>query len=163
MGYDNLARKTEPVYTRARKRKRRTVKRKKEEYEMLQRKRLVTRIFCIVIVTLAASFMISRFVEVKDRKSELTRLNARYSQMQANTLQKQRDYNDDDSELKTSLEEEAEKLHMQRPEKHQIIYVEVDREDETEVTAREVEGFGKRIKTVAEEIFSNIVNYFSIG
>lgn len=161
MGYDNLARKSEALHTTQPRKK--INRRKKEEFEMLQRKRLVARIFCIITVALAASYMVSQFVEVKDKKSELMRLNSKYAHMQASTLQKQRDYNDSDAWNGTSLEDEAERLQMQRPDKNQIVYVEVDREDETEATAVEVEGFGKRFKTVVGDFFSNIVKYFSIS
>ena len=130
---------------------------------MFKKRTLIICAICIVSVACAASYMISKFVEVKELKAELNRLNTQYSQMQATTLQKQRDYNEGDVANGTSLEEEAEKLHMQRPDNSQIIYVEVDREDETDITAGEAEGIANRFKSFFSGIYNGIVNHFSVS
>ena len=54
-------------------------------------------------------------------------------------------------------------LGMQRPESYQVIYVNVDKDDFSEVTAKDVEGAGNDIKELFRVLKENIVELFSIN
>ena len=116
----------------------------------------------MISVGIAASYMISKFVEVKAKKAQLAKLNSSYAQMQAGTLQKQRDYNETDTDMQAALDEATAKLHLQRPDSNQVIYVEVERPDKTDATVESAEGVGIAIQSFFEGIFDGVVHYFSV-
>ena len=60
------------------------------------------------------------------------------------------------------VERKATELGMQRPDKHQIIYVDVKTEDVTEVTAGDVEGIKNRSANFFDRVKKNIMGVFSI-
>ena len=63
----------------------------------------------------------------------------------------------------SEIEEEATtRLGMQRPEKHQIIYINVPQNDVTSTTSGEVEGFTNTLKSFLSEAGRTIVEFFSI-
>ena len=53
-------------------------------------------------------------------------------------------------------------LGMQRPEKHQVVYVDVKTNDVTELTASDVEGIKNRSAAFFDELKRNIIGIFSI-
>ena len=51
---------------------------------------------------------------------------------------------------------------MHRPEKHQVVYLDVKRDDMTVKTAGEVEGFSNRFADFIVNIKNHIIDFFSI-
>lgn len=96
---------------------------------------------CVAALAVCAGFMISRNVAVYEGKNEVQDL-----QKELNTLREyssQKAFEIDRSLDLESIEKEAEeRLNMARPEKYQMVYVNIKQDDVTEVTAKEVEGTG---------------------
>lgn len=137
------------------------IKIEENRVQMLHRKKTLTRIIYILIIAAAASFMITKFVAVHETKAQITKLEAQLDTMRANTSQKI--FEMEQSVDLGNLEQEAtNRLGMQRPEKYQMIYVDVKQDDVTEVTAGEVEGLKNNISSFFAKIKKNIVEAFSI-
>ncbi len=121
----------------------------------------IRRMCAIVIVAFSAGFMISKFVTVHETQQTIASLEKNLATMESNTSQQIFDL--EQSVDLTEIEQEATtRLGMQRPEKYQTIYVNVKRDDVTEMTAGEVEGFGNRVKTALKKLGGYIVEMFSI-
>ena len=105
--------------------------------------------------------MISTFVAVNETRSEIAALENQLAEQEAITSQKAFDL-DNSIDLATIEEEATTRLGMQRPEKYQTVYVNVDREDVTEKTVGEVENASGVIGGWIKNIFGHIVEFFSI-
>lgn len=115
----------------------------------------------IVVLAFSAGFMISKFVTVHETQQQIAKLQSNLTELESNTGQQIFDL--EQSVDLTELEQEAvNRLGMQRPEKYQTIYVNVKRDDMTETTVGEVEGFNNRLKVKLKELGGYIVNMFSI-
>lgn len=125
------------------------------------RMRYIRYICAIIIMALSAGFMISTFVTVHETRDSVAALEDELAEMEAITSQKAFDL-DHSVDLATIEEEATSRLGMQRPEKYQTIYVNVDMEDVTEKTANEVENAGGKITGALKSIIGNIVEFFSI-
>ena len=133
----------------------------KEKAQMIARKATLFGILYIVVLAFSAIFMISKFVAVYDTGQEVNSLTKQLEQKRSYTTQKI--FEMEQSVDLTEVEEIATtKLGMQRPEKHQIVYVNVKQNDKTDVTAQEVEGFGNRVSDWCSKLARNIAEVFSI-
>ena len=139
-----------------------TVKKvEKDRREMIHRKLTLLRIVYMGIIALSAAFMISKFVAVNETAGEIKRLNNELDSMRAYTSQ--RVFELEQSIDLSEVEEIATtRLGMQRPESYQIIYVNVDKNDISEVTAGDVEGAKNDVKSFAGKIKENIMELFGI-
>lgn len=139
-----------------------TVKKvEKDRREMLHRKLTLLRIVYMGIIAFSAAFMISKFVAVNETAGEIKRLNNELDSMRAYTSQ--RIFEMEQSIDLSEVEEIATtRLGMQRPEPYQIIYVNVDKNDISELTAGEVEGARNDVKSFAGKLKENIMELFGI-
>lgn len=164
MNYGNLAYKLpeqsdEPI-VRPQKRKVKVYNKRNRE-QMLYRSKIMRRICVIVLLALSAGFMISKFVTVNETEQEIASLQKQLTELEAATSQMVFDM-EQSVDLAEIEKEATNRLGMQRPEKHQMIYVNVKRDDMTEKTADEVEGFGNEVWSALKKFGGNIVEYFSI-
>lgn len=133
----------------------------KDRREMIHRKLTLLRIVYMGIIAFSAAFMISKFVAVNETAGEIKRLNNELDSMRAYTSQ--RIFEMEQSIDLSEVEEIATtRLGMQRPESYQIIYVNVDKNDISEVTAGDVEGARNDVKSFAGKIKENIMELFGI-
>ncbi len=95
---------------------------------------------CAIMLALCAGFMISRNVAVYESRNEVITLQKELNELKEYSSQKA-------FELEQSMDlEEIERWaretkNMTRPEKYQIVYVNIKQDDITEVKANDVEGF----------------------
>ncbi|MGN0162321.1 MAG: hypothetical protein ACI4EA_01890 [Candidatus Ornithomonoglobus sp.] len=115
----------------------------------------------IVVVTISAISMIVQFVEVKETLAVLDEAKTQYAFEQSVTSQKSFEL-EQSIDLSKIEQEATTRLGMKRPERHQIVYIDVPKDDVTEKTAGEVEGFKNRAVAVGKSIISHIVEFFSI-
>lgn len=119
------------------------------------------KIAMVLTVAAAAVFMIIQYVTVNETASDLSTAVAEYKFQESVTAQKS--FELEQSVDLSKIEAEAtSRLGMQRPESHQIVYLDVKKSDVTMKTAGEVEGFSNRFVNLMNSIKSNIVEFFSI-
>ena len=105
---------------------------------------------CAVMIALCAGFMISRNVAVYESKNEVAALQKELNQLKEYSSQKAFEL-DQNLDLELIEETAKKKLGMTRPEKYQIVYVNIKQDDVTEVTANEVEGIKGALSIFGEE------------
>lgn len=115
----------------------------------------------IVILTISAIIMIVQFVEVKETLAVLNETKTQYEFEQSVTSQKSFEL-EQSIDLSKIEQEATSRLGMKRPERHQVVYIDVPKEDVTEKTAGEVEGFKNRTVAIGKSIISHIIEFFSI-
>ena len=122
--YDNLAQiKEEDDLARDKKRKESRKLKIKE-----QRKLNFFIITGIILLSMAAYFMISKNVQMHETSDKIKQLQSELSMLESNTSQKM--FELEQSVDLNSVEEIAStRLNMQRPEKYQIVYINVPSED----------------------------------
>lgn len=119
------------------------------------------KIAMVLVVAFAAVFMIIQYVTVNETASDLKVAIAEYNFQKSVTAQKS--FELEQSVDLSKIEAEAtSRLGMQRPESHQVVYLDVKKSDVTTKTAGEVEGFSNRFSNMMNSIKSNIVEFFSI-
>ena len=119
------------------------------------------KIAMVLVVAFAAVFMIIQYVTVNETASDLRAAVSEYNFQKSVTAQKS--FELEQSVDLSKIEAEAtSRLGMQRPEAHQIVYLDVKKSDITTKTAGEVEGFSNRFSNLMSNIKSNIVEFFSI-
>ena len=134
----------------------------KDKREMIHRKTTLLRIAYMLTIALAATFMISKFVAVNETAGEIKSLTNELESTRAYTSQ--RIFEMERSVDLSEVEEIATtRLGMQRPEVYQIVYVNVDKESVSEVTAGDVEGAGNDVKAFMTKLKKNIIELFSIN
>lgn len=115
----------------------------------------------ILMICAAAAFMITKYVQLDALDREVKTLSKEVESMRSVTSQKIKEM-DQGLDLEYIEEKAIDDLNMQRPEKYQQIYVDVKRDDVTDVTAGDAESF----RTIAGEavggFVSNIIDRFSI-
>ena len=160
--YGNLAYKDYPPEVETRRIRNNTERAaKRNQRQMANRKNNFFRISAILVLALAAGFMISQYVAVHESRTVIEELEKKLRAEEAATSQKT--FELERSVNLSEIEEEATtRLGMQRPEKHQIIYISVPQNDVTDATSGEVEGVFNSIKSFFGEVGSNIVEFFSI-
>lgn len=156
--YDNLAR-IEEEDNKIREEKRRAA----AKLRLKSRRRMNFFLICAILaLSVSAYFMISKNVQLHETNSEISRLEKELSGLESTTSQKI-------FELEQSVDLDAveeiatTRLNMQRPEKYQIVYVDVPMEDVTEVTANDVEGVENQIANIAKKMKDNIFGIFDFG
>ncbi len=164
MDHGNLAYKYEESFRQPQRRpepRRRKKPQKRERAVMLYKMKYLRRIAAVVVLALAAGFMISKFVAVNETQSRIESLQSELAQIQATNSQMvfELEQSVDLSQIEKRATEE---LGMQRPEKYQTIYVNLSQGDSTEQTAGEVESFSVRVSKMFENIKENIIEFFSI-
>ena len=133
----------------------------KKKQRKMHKIKYIRRIICIVMVAGAATYMISTYVTVSETKSEISDLQAELTQLQSTNSQMM--FELEQSVDLANIEKEAtERLGMQRPEKYQTIYVDIQQESKTETTSQSVEGVQNRIGKFFETLKENIIERFSI-
>jgi len=105
---------------------------------------------CAVMLALCAGFMISRNVAVYESRKEVESLQKELNQLKEYSSQKAFEL-DQNLDLELIEETAKKKLGMTRPEKYQIVYVNIKQDDVTEVTAKEVEGIKGAFSILAKE------------
>lgn len=158
MEYGNLAYKE--YYTPKKPKKPQQNKSSKKK-NLHERNRAIKYIAAIAVLSLSAGYMISTFVTVNETKAQVAQLSSELADVQAQTSQKTFDL-DHAIDLSEVEEIATTRLGMQRPEKYQMVYVNVSRDDTVEKTASETDGASKRILDGLQTIWSNIVDFFSI-
>ncbi len=119
------------------------------------------KLMSVLVVALSALFMIVQFIEVHEVQSALRSVRSEYEFESALTSQKAFEL-EQSIDLSKIEQEATARLGMHRPERHQIVYIDVKQSDMTEKTAGEVEGFGNRFSDWVNSFISNIVSFFSI-
>lgn len=138
-----------------------TGKRKEKRSAMASKKINIQRMAAILTLALSAGYMISQFVAVHESRKEISVLEEQLRAAEAVTSQKA--FELERSVDLSEIEKEATtRLGMQRPEKHQIIYINVPMDDVTDTTADSVEGMDNSVKSFFNKILGNIVEFFSI-
>lgn len=160
--YGNLAYKDDyPPEVEVKKNSNAKIAAKRDNVQMASKQINCFRIVAILILALAAGFMISQYVAVHETRAVIEELEEQLRAEESATSQKT--FELERSVNLSEIEKEATtRLGMQRPEKYQKIYINVPQEDVTSSTSGEVEGFFNTLKTVLEEAGSNIVEFFSI-
>ena len=105
---------------------------------------------CAIIIALCAGFMISRNVAAYESRNEVAALQKELNQLKEYSSQKAFEL-DQNLDLELIEETAKKKLGMARPEKYQIVYVNIKQDDVTEVTANEVEGIKGALSIFGEE------------
>ncbi len=105
---------------------------------------------CAIMIALCAGFMISRNVAVYESRNEVEALQKELNQLKEYSSQKAFEL-DQNLDLELIEETAKKKLGMTRPEKYQIVYVNIKQDDVTEVTAKEVEGIKGALSIFGEE------------
>ena len=105
---------------------------------------------CAAMLAICAAFMISRNVAVYESRNEVEQLQKELNQLKEYSSQKAFEL-DQNLDLELIEETATKKLNMTRPEKYQIVYVNIKQDDVTEVTAREVEGIKGALSIFGEE------------
>ncbi|MBP3360506.1 MAG: hypothetical protein J6N52_06615 [Clostridia bacterium] len=136
-------------------------KKAKDSREMVRRRVTLLRIMYMAVIAFSATFMISKFVTVNDTAGRIQSLNKELASTRSYTSQ--RIFEMERSVDLSEVEEIASsRLGMQRPESYQMIYVDVEQEDVSEVTAGEVEGAKNELKSMFSKLARNIIELFSI-
>lgn len=165
MGYGNLAYKYD--YTEEERQQQQKKAIKKPNTRIVKRKKksaqlsYAAKIASVLVVAASAVFMIMQYVAVNETRSALNAAATQYQFEESVTAQKA-------FELEQSIDlskieaEATSRLGMRRPEKHQIVYLDVKKSDRTVKTAGEVEGFSNRFAGFIKEIKGHIIDFFSI-
>lgn len=176
MRYDNLAynydyaeydyRRERVSEVKKRKRKKGISDKQKQELQMkkeeaAKRLWLLKRTCYVVVLCASASFMITKYVELDAVDKQVKSLSNEVETMRSSTSQKIIEM-EQGIDLDYIEKQATTRLNMKRPEKYQQIYVDVKRDDVTEVTAREAEGFKTRVSELIDKIKTNIIDHFSI-
>ena len=134
----------------------------KDKREMIHRKTTLLRIVYMATIALAATFMISKYVAVNETAGEIKSLTNELNDTRAYTSQRifEMERTIDLGEVE---EIATTRLGMQRPESYQIVYVNVEKEDVSEVTAGDVEGAGNDVKAFWTNVKKNIMELFGIN
>lgn len=144
---------------------------KEEKNEQVNKKKKVSskrneisyfaKLAAILVTSLSALFMIVQFIEVNEVQSALGDIRSEYEFESALTSQKAFEL-EQSIDLSKIEQEATARLGMHRPERHQIVYIDVKNSDMTVKTADEVEGIGNRISDMFDTLMGNIVSFFSI-
>ena len=165
MGYGNLAYKYD--YAEEKRQEQQKKQAKKQNTAPARAKKKATglsyasRLAAVFVVAVSAVFMIVQYVTVNDTHTALNAAIKEYEFEESVTAQKafELEQSIDLSKIET---EATSRLGMRRPEKHQVIYVDVKKSDTTVRTANEIEGFSNRFAGFIKNIKGHILDFFSI-
>ena len=133
------------------------VKHKKKAHKLSY----VAKIASVLTVAVSAVFMIVQYVTVHETQTALNAAISEYEFEESVTAQKAFEL-EESIDLSKIEAEATSRLGMHRPEKHQIVYIDVKKSDTTVKTAGEVEGFSNRLKDLVKNVKGNIIDFFSI-
>lgn len=153
--YDNLERIREEEDRIREEKKRQSAKLKLKE----QRRLNFFLVVGILLLSLAAYFMISKNVRLHETSDEIKSLQNELTALEANTSQKMFEL-EQSVDLDSVEKIASEKLNMQRPEKYQIVYISAQSEDVAQVTADNAEGMANRVGSMAENVKKNVLGIF---
>lgn len=119
------------------------------------------KILAVIAVAVSAVFMIIQYVTVTETNSELASVMKTYAFEESVTAQKAFEL-EQSIDLSKIENEATSRLGMRRPQKHQVVYLDVKQSDTTVKTAGQIEGFSNRFAALIENIKGNIVEFFSI-
>lgn len=153
--YDNLSRVQEEDA------KIREVKKSEaKKIKLREQRRLNFFVICaIVALFMAAYFMISKNVQVFETGDRVKKLESELSMLESTTSQKIFEL-EQSVDLNVVERVATTRLNMQRPEKYQIVYLNVNTDDVTEITADDVEGVKNQIGNAAEKMKKNFIGIF---
>lgn len=115
----------------------------------------------VVMIILAAVFMIGKNVAEYESELKIKSLEKELAAIESYTSQKL--YELEENIDLTAVEEAAKtRLGMQKLSKNQTVYVNVKQEDVCELTAKEVEGVKNRVAEAAVDLKQNVIGLFSI-
>lgn len=132
-----------------------------EEEKPQKRISFPAKLAAVLVLTASAIFMIVQFVEVKETIAVMEERQSQYKFEESVTAQKSFEL-EQSIDLSKIEQEAVNRLGMQRPDRHQIVYIDVPQDDITEKTAGEVEGFGNRFSEIMKSIAGHIIEFFSI-
>ncbi len=142
------------------KNKQEATKKKLREKRRKGKRFILKTIFICTVLFISSVFMMSRYIELDNTKKKIDMLERELKEAEAYTSQKS--FELEQSVDLSQIEEVATtRLGMQRPEKYQIIYINMKKEDTTEVTADDVEGVKNNISEKTEDIKNNISGIFN--
>lgn len=133
------------------------VKQKKKTHKLSY----VAKVASVLTVAVSAVFMIVQYVTVHETQTALNAAISEYEFEESVTAQKAFEL-EESIDLSKIEAEATSRLGMHRPEKHQIVYIDVKKSDTTVKTAGEVEGFSNRLKDLVKNVKGNIIDFFSI-
>lgn len=162
--YGNLAYKYEYMEEK-------TVNREKRKQAPVKKKKIgkrksklpahyIRNLIYVLVFTASAGYMIVQLVEIRKTTDDLEEARSKYTFEESVTAQKSFEF-EQSIDLSKIEQEATTRLGMRRPERHQVVYVDVPRDDVSEKTAGEVEGFKNRFIATIGKIKSNIVNFFA--
>lgn len=128
-----------------------------------EQRRLNFYIVCAILaLSFSAYFMVSKNVQVHETSKKIENLQKELTMLESNTSQKIFEL-EQSVDLNTVEEIASTRLNMQRPEKYQIVYLNVPVEDVTEITANDVEGVKNQVGNMAEKFKKNFFGIFDMG
>ncbi len=131
--------------------------------KLQQQRRLNFQVICVIIALFcAAYFMISQNVQVNDTARQISSLKKELAVLESNTSQKTFEL-EQSVDLNRVEEIASTKLNMQRPEKYQVVYINIKTDDVTEVTADNVEGVKNQLGNTADRLKKNVFGIFKFN
>ncbi len=138
------------------KQRRREERARREENKNTRRK-----LGYIFVAGLAFSFLIAKTVAVSDTEKRIRDLTEELSVQQTYTSEKT--FELEQKVSLTAIEDAAmARLGMQRPDKTQVVYLDIEKDDYTERTVQEVEGIGNKVGTSLKNAKQTIINIFTL-
>lgn len=159
MGYGSLAYALEEEAYEVEVKKKKLKINKEKRIEVRKNRTLI--VCYVMMLLLAAVFMISKNVSEYEGKLKIKELEAELAGIMSYTSQKTFEM-EENIDLNTVEEIASTKLEMQRPTKNQTVYVNIKREDVCEITSKEVEGMKHRMQEAASDLKQNVIGIFSI-
>lgn len=131
--------------------------------KLQQQRRLNFQVICVIIALFcAAYFMISQNVQVNDTANQIKDLKKELAVLESNTSQKTFEL-EQSVDLNKVEEIASTRLNMQRPEKYQLVYINIKTDDVTEVTADHVEGVKNQLGSTANKLKNNVFGIFNFN
>ena len=122
------------------------------------RKYIRSNILSILLITSLAFVLLARYAIITEKTTRLTNLKAEYES--ANSVVVQKEFNlEREVDLQKIEEIATTRLGMQRPEKHQMVYITMNNSDYTEKEETGNKSGGGLFASIAGG-FNNIVEYF---
>ena len=135
--------------------------RREERARRERNKNTRTKVAYILVAGLAFSFLIAKTVAVSDTEKKISELTEELSVQQTYTSEKT--FELEQKVSLTAIEEAAmTRLGMQRPDKTQVVYLDIEKDDYTERTAGEVEGIRNKVGTSLKNTKQTIINIFTL-
>lgn len=113
----------------------------------------------IILLSLSAYFMISKNVQLHETSDKIKTLERELAMLESNSSQRIFEL-EQSVDLNVVEQIATTRLNMQRPEKYQIVYLDVKSEDVTEITSKETESVKKQVGSMTEALRKNISGIF---